>query len=105
MTSEENTTQANNSSDTVEVEDLDQFVHHLIGWHTSKVNVLQHMMAIPPGSEMQTDEGAPVIMEGAFLEGFRAGIALSLMELGNLPFTAESDPVSPAAADVAAVAN
>lgn len=97
MNSAENTTPT--PPETVEVEDLDQFVHHLTGWHTNKVKVLQHMLEIPAGSEMQTNGGISVVLQGQFLEGFRAGISLSLMELGILPFVTEPDPVSPAAAD------
>lgn len=95
----------------VDITDLDSFVRALTGWHTSKVAVLEHMKSIPPGTEATfsegVNEGQLVKLEGEFLEGFKLGLTLSLMELGTLPFVAEfdeepedGDTPSPAAAPV-----
>jgi hypothetical protein len=85
------TTTETNKPDTLEVQDLDQFVALLTGWHSSKVQILQHMADIPVGSEMVTEAGTTTVMDGLFLDGFKAGIGLALMEMGNLPFAAEAE--------------
>jgi len=95
-----NTNQAKNITqvspdDVVEVEDLDDFVRHLSGWHASRVAQLQHMIQMPEGITMITGgEGtdqpeATVLMQGEMLAGFKAGVELALMQLGTLPFSAE----------------
>ena len=75
----------------VPVSNLDQFVYLLMAWHTEKVKALEHMMEIPDGSEMAVDNGSATVITGDYRTGFQAGIALALMELGNLPFVAEKD--------------
>ena len=79
---------------TIEIDDLNQFVQILAGWHEQKVKTLRHMVAIPDGSEMVVGEENPttVILTGDMLAGFKAGIELSLMELGELPFLYEAEP-------------
>ena len=94
------TNTVHHTSDTLEVYDLDHFIHILSRWHSSKVELLQHMQQIPPGSEVEILGGTTLILQGDALEGFKAGISLSLMELGKLPFStqieeleAPNDPV------------
>jgi hypothetical protein len=85
------TTQAT-LAETIEIADLDQFVRVLVGWHSQKTAVLKHIIDIPVGSEMTfNDTGPPVIMAGDFLDGFKAGIDLALIELGVLPFVYEQE--------------
>lgn len=87
---------------TVEMKDLDQFVKVLTAWHSKKVKVLEHMLGLPDGTEMVVDgdEAKPIVMTGDILVGFKAGLDLALMELGNLPFLYETEPeaATPAAA-------
>ena len=78
-----------NPGDTVEVDNIDHFVTILTGWHTNKVKLLQHMIDLPDGTEMESDGGVKLMLSGDVLAGFQAGIALALMELGTLPFAAE----------------
>lgn len=81
--------------ETVPISSLDNFVKLLTGWHMNKVQTLRHMMEIPEGSEMTTGEdGAVLKLTGEALAGFKAGIELSLMELGTLPFSVEFEPES-----------
>lgn len=76
---------------TVVVNDLDEFVRTLAGWHNHKVMVLEHMMEIPSGTEVVFNKNAPVVLEGDLLKGFCMGLNLALMELGKLPFAAEME--------------
>lgn len=78
---------------TIEIQDLNQFVQMLAGWHEKKVKTLQHMLGVPDGTEMVVGEENPtkVILTGDMLAGFKAGIELSLMELGELPFLYETE--------------
>lgn len=96
-----NPTPNHNEGDTVEVDDIHHFVAITTSWHAKKVAVLQHMLQVPAGTEMTTEGGTEVVLEGAFLDGFKAGLGLALMELGILPFAAEveDDPAQPAAND------
>lgn len=76
------------ASDTHEVSDLDEFVRILVHWHSKKVQILEHVLQVPEGTEMEF-EGQTYPLTGDILKGLRAGINLSLIELGKLPFMAE----------------
>lgn len=76
----------------VPVEDVNHFVRLVTLWHGKKVQVLEHMLSVPAGTTIQSGEGTEIAMEGEFLDGFKAGLALALMELGQLPFVAETGP-------------
>ena len=95
MTDTQKTTTTDQTSsdieDTVPVGDLDHFVSLLTNWHSSKVALLKHMMAIPEGTEAELNEGEKITMSGDILKGFRMGIVISLSELGSLPFVAEME--------------
>lgn len=80
-------------NETILIEDIDQFVNLLTVWHTEKVKVLEHMLEIPDGTEMEAN-GVSVVLTGDMLAGFKTGIILSLMELGILPFVSEPDAVA-----------
>ena len=80
---------------TIEIDDLEQFVKIMAGWHGQKVKTLKHMLEVPDGTEMIVGEDDPtkVILTGDMLAGFKAGIELSLIELGTLPFVYETADV------------
>lgn len=80
--------------ETIEIPDLDQFVTVLAGWHEGKVKVLEHMLQLPEGTEMTVGDDATstLVLQGDALAGFKAGIEISLMELGILPFVYEREP-------------
>ena len=77
-----------NLPDTIEVNDLDQFVQHLTAWHSSKIKACEHLLEVPEGSEFEVD-GAQLVMSKEVLAGFKLGVELSLMQLKELPFVAE----------------
>ena len=89
----ESTSQAAQSpSGNIEVDNIHEFVHYLNSWHSSKVQELRHMIDMPEGITMVTEENGvekSVLMEGVMLAGFKAGVELALMQLGTLPFSAE----------------
>jgi hypothetical protein len=76
---------------TVIVEDLDLFATLVMRWHAHKVAVLTKLAEIPTGSGVQVNDGATRILEGDLLAGFKLGIETALIELGQLPFAAETD--------------
>ncbi len=91
---------------TIEIQDLNQFVRMLASWHAQKVKTLKYMLTVPEGTEMTItgDETVKAALTGDMLVGFKAGIELSLIELGELPFLYETEPeevVAPAAAAAA----
>ena len=85
--------------------DLDTFFGLLTGWHQRQVATLNHMKDVPEGTEvtMEGDKLPPLVLSGDTLRGFQLGIETSLMELGTLPFYAETED-EPAASDEPAVA-
>ncbi len=87
--------------ETLQVVDIDHFIALLFAWHERKVTILEHMMSIPSGTEAYVNEGETIKLEGDLLKGFKIGLSLALMELGHLPFAAETDPdtVDPAQPD------
>lgn len=91
----EATKEAPVSPPTIEINDLEQFVRIMAGWHGQKVKTLKHMLEIPDGTEMIVGDESPtkVILTGDMLAGFKAGIELSLIELGTLPFVYETADV------------
>lgn len=74
----------------IPIQNIDHFIHLIVVWHNNRVALLKHMMALPAGTEMQVDENKTVVMDGERLEGFKAGLGLALMELGDLPFVVET---------------
>lgn len=76
---------------TIEIQDLNQFVQVLAGWHEKKVKTLQHMLEMPEGVEMVVSGETPVVLAGDLLKGLKAGIEVALMELGELPFLYETE--------------
>jgi len=82
-------TEAKKQSETVPIENVEQFVSITCAWHTDKVKVLEHMLAIPEGTKIEVSGQAEATLTGDMLAGFRAGIELSLMQLGTLPFAIE----------------
>lgn len=87
--------------DTIVIEDVNQFVGLLSAWHDDKVKVLEHMLQIPDGTEMVINGTDSSVLTGDLLKGFRAGIELSLMELGTLPLVAETVDVAEPATEPA----
>jgi len=84
--------EADARSDIIQVDSIHQFVHHLNGWHSTRVAEMRHMITMPEGVSMVIEEDGvqkTVLMEGAMLAGFKAGVELALMRLGTLPFSVE----------------
>jgi hypothetical protein len=79
------------SSATVEVENLDMFVKLLTQWHETKVKVLEHMLQIPEGTEVEYAESESKPLSGDLHQGFIIGLTVALSELGILPFVTQSE--------------
>lgn len=79
------------NQDTLVIEDLNEFVYILEGWHNEIIKVLEHMLEVPEGTVMEVD-GVDYVLTGDLLAAFKAGLDLALIELGKLPFTCETDP-------------
>lgn len=77
-----------------EVTDLDTFVRLLTSWHGKRVRRLEQLLATPEGTEVTMGDGKPFPLTGDALQAFRIGVALSLSQLGVLPFAAEFEPVA-----------
>lgn len=84
--------------ETVQVEDLDQFVTLLVRWHDTKVRLLKHMEGIPEDAVVEI-EGVDHVFTPEMRQGFKLGITVALAELGTLPFAAEAVEEPPAAND------
>lgn len=76
-------------SETLVVADMDQFIQLLFLWHKDKVQVLEHMLSVPEGTEVTFNDESPLSLSGDLYKGFVMGLSLGLMELGHLPFATE----------------
>ena len=77
----------------VEITDVNQFITIIQGWHTAKLEILRHIAKIPKGTELETTDDATgkvttVTLNGDYLEGIKAGLAMAIHELKELPFAA-----------------
>jgi len=105
---------------TIEVTDIDNFVLLLTAWHQREVNILNHLMKAPDGliialssanteeeatAKLESGETQPLTLEGETMRAFKAGLAMALSALGQLPFlVTEVEPVEPSK-DSTVVAN
>lgn len=79
-----------NQNNLLYIDSLDQFINILHIWHGRKVQVLEHMLNIPEGTDMELDD-KNIQLIGDVRTAFIEGIKLSLHELGTLPFTVEQE--------------
>lgn len=80
--------------DREEVTDLNQFIALLERWHKKRVQRLEEILNTPEGTEVSMGDAPPFILSGDSLKGFQIGVALSLSQLGKLPFEAEYETPS-----------
>lgn len=73
----------------VEVTNIDHFITILSSWHSHKVKLLEHMLEIPDGTEVNYNGEGDIPLHGDMHKGFIIGLSLALMELGTLPFGCE----------------
>lgn len=79
----------NTKPETVEIDDLNQFVFLLSNWHQDRITILKQMMEIPQGFEVELEGEQPMPLTGDLHKGFKIGLIVALSELGTLPFVAE----------------
>jgi hypothetical protein len=84
------------SSDTIEVDDLNKFVKLLTRWHGGAVKRAEHFLQVPEGQEIKIGEDAELVLTGDTLRAFKAGVNCALMQLGTLPFAYETEPAEDA---------
>ncbi len=83
-------------SDIVQMNDLDDFVQHLVAWHNNRVAQLNQLLNAPEEVEIRfsQDEGKDLVLTGENRKGFMAGLVVAKDLLGTLPFTLSlEDPV------------
>lgn len=91
-----------NPDEVVTINTVEQFSKILAAWHTQAVQRAQHLLTVPDGAEFTIGEGeeeSTITLSGASLAGFKFGVEMALMQLGNLPFVAELEE-EPAPTDV-----
>lgn len=74
--------------ETVEVDNLDQFVQILTAWHAEKCAAVQHLLEVPEDTAFEIGEES-LVLTGPALAGFKFGLEMAMMQLGTLPFVAE----------------
>lgn len=80
---------------TQEVTDLDTFVRLLASWHGKRVKRLEGLLMTPEGTKVTMNDTEEFTLEGENLKAFRFGVAMSLSQLGTLPFEAEFEEPAP----------
>ncbi len=76
----------------IEINDMHTFAHLLGQWHEERVAILEHMLLVPEGTEMVHDRQT-IVLAGDTLIAFKAGVSLTLSELGTLPFASVTEEV------------
>lgn len=86
------------SPEVVPIKDMNQFVQVLVAWHSERCVAVQQLLTVPEDSEFQVGEQPPVVLTPEVLAGFKLGVEMAMMQLGTLPFVAETEdaPVPPA---------
>lgn len=84
-----------NEPPTQPVTDLDTFVKLLTSWHSKRVLRLENLMATPEGTKVTLDDKEAFVLTGETLKAFQFGVAMSLTQLGTLPFEAEFEEPTP----------
>lgn len=74
---------------TVTVENLDDFVRLLMGWHKQKIAQIKHFIELPEGTEVSDEADQPVTLTGDVRKAFIFGLKTALEHIENLPFEAE----------------
>lgn len=88
--------------DIVPMEDISQFAGLVAGWHNSRLNVLEQLLAVPDGATFEIgQEGNPetetITLSGDMLRGFKFGVEMAKMQVKTLPFVVEfEDQATPA---------
>lgn len=72
----------------VPVQNMDQFAAILGAWHTERIGKINQLLEVPEGTAFEVGEES-VVLEGDTLKGFKFGLELALMQVGELPFVAE----------------
>lgn len=75
--------------DSIPVENLNDFVRMLAGWHANAVTKVQHLQQVPVDSVFQVEDETEIVMTPPVLAGFKLGIELAMDQLGTLPFAVE----------------
>lgn len=76
------------TQDTVEMNDLDDFVRHLVAWHQNRMAQLNQMLGAPDEVEIRFEsENTGVVLTGEGRKGLMAGLVVAKDLLGELPFT------------------
>jgi hypothetical protein len=82
--------------DIIPVETIDQFAGMVGAWHKRKVSTLEHMLTIPPGTQVSVGDGADQLLEGDLLKGYLLGLTVAISEIRTLPFVVELEDDVPA---------
>jgi hypothetical protein len=69
-----------------EITSVDQMYNLFHEWHQQKVGILNHMLSIPEGTVIEDAEGVKHELTNEYLDGFKSGVEVALIELTNLPF-------------------
>ncbi len=77
--------------DSIPVENLNDFVRLLAGWHANAVAKVNHLQEVPLDSVFQVENDAEIVMTAPVLAGFKLGVELTMAQLGTLPFAVELD--------------
>ena len=85
--------QVDDQPEEIKIEDLDQFVQIITGWHRHQVATIRHLYEMPEGVEVQEEDGEPFKLEGDTKRAFQLGLQMAMEYLGKLPFKPEyEDP-------------
>ena len=73
---------------------IDQFAELVSQWYDNRQKAVKYLLTVPDGVEFERASGPDqppekMLMTGDLMKGFKFGVELALMQLGDLPFVAE----------------
>lgn len=79
--------------ETVELETVEQFMHHLFAWHGNKMKTVLHMAAVPEGVSLEitddaTGQARDLVLTGDVHKALVLGIKMAASQFKQLPFGA-----------------
>lgn len=83
--------QAPQADELVPIESVDQMANYMAAWFVQRREQITKLLSAPAGTSFEIGEGAEatvIELSGDTLKGFKFGVEMALMQLGELPFGA-----------------
>lgn len=77
----------------VQITSVSVLLNLVVEWQKQVLGLLNHLKAIPPGTEVSQEDNSLMFLEGDALAGFQLGLSLAIEEVSSLPFKEIPDDI------------